>query len=215
MHKTGGHSTNMCLRQVLVPWAHQIEQKAVSVEEDAVVGGCDGTSNVSCSLNLPQRKEGRVLLDGLSDEACRLCLSLCPDDGALLVLLGLVNLHAHRGRPKAIWVCRRLEHAPAWVRRCTGGPEDSAFPAGKERVGRRSERLPMQTARAPDLGGHHGCSLPQLKYTADALSETGKWPPATTSHTPCSQLQQTRPCTPRQPKRASQSHNHVSLCPAA
>lgn len=56
-------------RQALVRWTHEVEQKAVSVEEDTVVGGCDGTSNISRCLNLSQRKEGRVLLDGFSDEA--------------------------------------------------------------------------------------------------------------------------------------------------
>lgn len=43
-------------------------------------------------LNLPQRQESRIALDGFADELGRLSLSLCSQDGALLVLLCFVHL---------------------------------------------------------------------------------------------------------------------------
>mmetsp|Transcript_13938 Transcript_13938/g.42055 ORF Transcript_13938/g.42055 Transcript_13938/m.42055 type:complete len:202 (+) Transcript_13938:64-669(+) len=42
-------------------------------------------------LNLTQRQESWVVLDGLANELRTLSLSLCPDDGTLLVLLCFVD----------------------------------------------------------------------------------------------------------------------------
>ena len=47
-------------------------------------------------LDLTQREEGRVLLHGLADQARRLRFSLRLDDGALLLLRGLLHLQGNR-----------------------------------------------------------------------------------------------------------------------
>lgn len=63
------HTTSLLLPQGCFQFA-QVEQQAVSAEEDAVGGIGNSGSNLLCCLNLPERQEGWVLLHGLPDELC-------------------------------------------------------------------------------------------------------------------------------------------------
>lgn len=72
--------------------ARQVEQKAVRGQHDAVVAVGEVRRDLARSLDPAEDDEGRVGLDGLPEKLGRLCLTLGADDGALLVLLGLLDL---------------------------------------------------------------------------------------------------------------------------
>lgn len=68
-----------------------VKAKAFSVEVDLVVALLKDLGNVPCILKLTQVDVAAALLDGISDQLGRSCLTLRPHDRGLLLLPRLVD----------------------------------------------------------------------------------------------------------------------------
>jgi hypothetical protein len=68
-----------------------IETQACRIEIDLVLGRLEDLRNVLGVLKLPQVDVRPRLLDSVTDELSRACLTLGADNGGLLLLAGLVD----------------------------------------------------------------------------------------------------------------------------
>lgn len=68
-----------------------VQTKTLGVEVDLVVALLENGGDVAGVLELPQVDVAAALLDGITDELGRTCLTLSAHDGGLLLLSGLVD----------------------------------------------------------------------------------------------------------------------------
>lgn len=77
------------LCKLLVHRPRKVQHQRIRVKEGTISRGRQRLRNPPCRLNSLQLDVGWI--HGLSDELGRYCLSLCPNDGAFLVLQCLFN----------------------------------------------------------------------------------------------------------------------------